>query len=171
MADPLSIIASVISIATVAVHSSKALSKLIDNVQGAPGAIKAVASDVYAFQSIVSSLRIALEDSEIKDAISGDIVLVDIIGSLLKPLRNCEEALQNLTSKLQSGLAYSEGSTLRATALNLKWGLSAKNEVKYVQSRLETTKSTLNTALETITMYVLLFLITTGAYAEETKAM
>ena len=57
MADPLSLIAGVISVATVAVQSAKALSKLIDDIKGAPREIQAVAHDIHAFRSIVSSLR------------------------------------------------------------------------------------------------------------------
>lgn len=154
MADPISIIAGVISIATVVVQSSKALSKLIDNVKETPQEIRAVARDVHAFRSIVSSLKIALEERDVKDAVSRDTALVEMIGNLSHPLTNCEEALQSLVTKIQRGFDGSEGSTFRKSARSLKWGMFAKTEIKDVRSRLEATKSTLNTALETITMYI-----------------
>ena len=172
MADPLSIIAGVITIATVLVQSSKALSKLIDNIKGAPGVVKAVACDVHTFRSIISSLKFALEERDIKDAVSIDTALVEMIGSLLNPLSNCEEALQNLIFKIQSRLECSESNAFRATVLNLKWGLFVKKEVKDLESRLEATKSTLDTALDIIAVYVLLsHLIPATAYAEEIKAL
>lgn len=153
MADPFAIVAGVISIAAVVVQSSKALSKLIDNVKEAPQEIRAVARDVHAFRSIVSSLKIALEERDVRDAVSADSTLVEIIGNLSHPLTNCEEALRSLVSRIQRAFDGCEGSTYRKSALSLKWGMFAKTEIRDVRSRLEATKSTLNTALETITMY------------------
>ncbi|KAL8930145.1 MAG: hypothetical protein Q9208_000762 [Pyrenodesmia sp. 3 TL-2023] len=151
MADPISIIAGVISIATVVVQSSKALSKLIDNVKETPQEIRAVARDVHAFRSILS-LKIALEETDVKNAVSRDTALVEMIGNLSHPLTNCEGALQSLMTKIQRGFDASEASTFRKSAQSLKWAMFAKTEIKDVRSRLEATKSTLNTALETITM-------------------
>ena len=116
MADPLSLIAGVISVATVAVQPAKALSKLIDDIKGTPREIQAVAHDIHAFRSIVSSLRIALEERDIKKAISGDAALIEMIGSLHHPLSNCERALQNLMSKMRSEFQRSDGSAFRANA-------------------------------------------------------
>ncbi|KAL9044538.1 MAG: hypothetical protein Q9214_002329 [Letrouitia sp. 1 TL-2023] len=167
MADALSVIAAVIGIATVAVKSSKALSKLIDNVKGAPEEIKTINQDLQAFCSVVSSFKTVLKEKDIQNAVNEDTALVEMIASLLHPLRNCEEALQNLMSKMRSWLGSNNSSVIRATALDLKWGLSVKGEVKVLRSRLEATKSTLNTALDAITLYVLsLRLIQSSALRE-----
>ena len=155
MADPFSIIAGVLSIATVVVQSSQALSVLINNVKSAPGEIKAVAQDVHAFRSVVSSLKVTLEQTGAQDVVSTDPALVETLANLLPPLNNCEQALQNLMLKLQRGPGFTGGSTFRATALHLKWGISTRREVKNLQLRLEATKSTLSAALEAVTMYVL----------------
>ncbi|KAL8899208.1 MAG: hypothetical protein Q9207_006311 [Kuettlingeria erythrocarpa] len=152
MADPISIIAGVIGIATVVVQSSKALSKLIDNIKGAPNEIKALARDVHAFRSILSSLKIALEERDVKDAVRADTTLIEMIGNLTHPLKNCDEALQSLVSGIQRGYEGCKGSTFRKSARSLRRGMFARTEIEDVQSRLEATKSTLNAALESITM-------------------
>lgn len=152
MSDPFSIIAGVISIATVAAQSSQALSNLIDNIREAPREIRAVARDVHAYRSIVSSLKIAVEERDVKSAVSGDAALVEMIGNLSYPLNTFEEALQSLVSRMLIGFGRSESNAFRKSTLNVKWGFFARKEVKELQSRLEAAKSTLNAALETITM-------------------
>ncbi|KAI4191938.1 MAG: hypothetical protein LQ346_004561 [Caloplaca aetnensis] len=139
MADPISIIAGVISIATVVVQASKSLSKLIDNVKGASHDIKALARDVHAFRSILSSLKIALEERDVKDAVSADTVLVEMVGNLAHPLTNCQEALQSLVSRIQSGFDACKASTFRKNTLSLRRGMFSRTEIRDVQSRLEAT--------------------------------
>ena len=154
MADPLSVVAGVISIATVAIQSSKILSMLINDIKEASEEINVVSHDVLAFASLVSSLKLALEETKIKDAISSDGAMIEVIGNLHHPLDNCEAALQALSSKLSNELEYRKGRTFRATAVSLKWALFAKKEAKDLQSRLGVTKATLSAALNTITTYV-----------------
>ena len=91
-----------------------------------------------------------LGERDIKDLFSRDTVLVEMMGDLLHSPKNSEEALHTLTSKIRKRLPPSEGSALRTSSSNLKWGLFTKKGAKDLQARLEATNSTFNTALETI---------------------
>ena len=82
MADPFSLIAGIMSIATVAVKSSRALLKLVDNIKEAFKETRAIARDVHAFQISVVSLRTALQEEHVQDAVSSDVALSEMIGSL-----------------------------------------------------------------------------------------
>ncbi|KAL9593879.1 MAG: hypothetical protein Q9179_005651 [Wetmoreana sp. 5 TL-2023] len=70
--DPLSIIASVLGITSVAAHSTKALYELIDGIRSAPPEIKNISRDTHAFYSILFSLESSLKDSKIIAVIAED---------------------------------------------------------------------------------------------------
>ena len=154
MVDPLSVVASVIGVATAALQSSKTLSILINDIREASEEIDLVSRDVLAFASVVSSLKLMLGETKIQDAVSGDNTMIEVIGNLRHPLDNCETALQNLSSKLSNQLEYRNSRTFRATGVRLRWALFAKKEAKDLQSRLGFTKATLSAALNAITTYV-----------------
>ena len=79
MTDPFSIIAGVLGIATAAIRSSKALIELVDDIRGGPEEIKAVSRDVHAFYSIIIALNATLKDDSIRDVVSGDVAMMDMI--------------------------------------------------------------------------------------------
>ena len=66
MADPVSLVLGVIAFAAQAVQTSKALLELVADIRDAPGSIKAVYNEVYAFHNVVSSLSTALKGQDVQ---------------------------------------------------------------------------------------------------------
>ena len=95
--DPLSVIASIVSIATVAICSSKALFELVDDVKGGWEEVKIISRDAHAFYSVVFSLQLALEDDDIGAIVCDDAALLQMIGNLQRPLSNCQ-IVRNLSA-------------------------------------------------------------------------
>lgn len=153
MADPLGIIASVVAIATAAIRSSKALFELVDGIKRGPEEIKSISRDAHSFHSIVFSLNATLEDPSFTDVISGDDSMLEKVGNLARPLSDCEAVLSELMVKMQKQLKHgSDNSGDRMSFTNVKWCLFIKSEVRVLQLRLEAAKSTLNSALNGISM-------------------
>ncbi len=171
MADPLSIITGIAGIATAAHQSSKALFELIKDVKGYSEEIKAVSRDVHAFYSITYSLNVMLKEEVIIDAIGGDEAMLEMIMNLSNPLSNCRTVLGELMLKLQKHLKAASDENCRMTSTSLKWGLFTKGEVKTLQSRLETAKATLNTALNSLATYGIVSPFQALVNADESKAL
>ena len=70
MADPLSIVAGVVGIATAAVQSSKTLFDLIKDIRGAPAEVKAISRDVYVFASIVLTMSATVKKTSSEVALA-----------------------------------------------------------------------------------------------------
>ena len=100
MADPLSILASILTLSAAAIQSLKALFKFIDNVKSAPKIIKIISIDVRTFISIVLSLDNTLKDTRIKKAFTSNITLLKIIVNLLSLLFNYKEILAEFIAKI-----------------------------------------------------------------------
>lgn len=62
MADPISGILGVAAFTIQAVQMSKALLDLVADIRGAPGNIKAIHQEVYAFYNVLFSLNVVLKD-------------------------------------------------------------------------------------------------------------
>ena len=155
MADPLSIFASVLALASAAVQSSKAIFELVDDIREGPEEIRSISRDAHSFYSVVFSLNAALGDARIRETISGDDAMLQMISNLTSPLSNCEAVLARLMIKMQKQLKLgSDGRGDRMRLTSVKWGLFTKSEVRGLQQRLEAAKSTLNGALNGISMYV-----------------
>lgn len=100
-ADPLSIIASVLGIASTAVQSSKALFELVSDIREGRKEIRAVSKYVYEFYNLVSSLFALLDEAYVKRSVSDDEPMLDRIHSLTAPLKNCRAVLALLVIKIQ----------------------------------------------------------------------
>ncbi|KAL8964883.1 MAG: hypothetical protein Q9183_004156 [Haloplaca sp. 2 TL-2023] len=147
--DPLSIIASVLGITSVAVQSSKALFELIDGIRSAPDEITNISRDVHAFYSIFYSLEVSLNDSKIKTAIAEDGSLTSLLSNLDKPLANCSSVLGQLMLKIRSFVRPLDGERWRMTSNSVHW-IWGRKEVLEQTQRLEACKATLDTGLTAI---------------------
>ena len=156
MLDPLSIIGGVIAVATAGIQSSREILKLVDNMRSCPDDIVAVSSDVQAFYSVVLTLRTMLEDDAIHAIMCDDAHIIAMMENLTRPLGSCEAVLKQLTVKINNSLKSDDRNKFRISSRKVKWGLFTKAEVKRLQLRLEATKSTLNSALDSITTYAIL---------------
>jgi hypothetical protein len=63
MADVFGITAGVVGIALSALHSARRLKELIDGIQGAPEAVRALSKDLHALQDVLEALNSLLEDT------------------------------------------------------------------------------------------------------------
>ena len=152
MADPLSIIAGIVGVAIVAVQSSKALFEIVDDAMQCDEVIRSIARDARTFYAVVFSLNIALKEQNIKDGVSQDDDMVEMIKNLNSPLENCQIVLSKLMVEMQKRLKPNAGGKGVQTILNsVKWALYAKGRIRELQTRLETSKSTLDGALGAVT--------------------
>ena len=149
MADPISIIAGIVSISGAAMQSSTAFLNVMREMRSTFDEIRSVSRDVHAFYTIVLSLSAALEEGNVRDMISDDENIIEMIGNLAAPLNNCQIVLSKLLVKVTRQLKpAAKGS--RSLSRDMKWILFTKNEVRDLQQRLEATKSTLGSALSAI---------------------
>ena len=149
MTDPLSIIAATINVAAVVIQSSRAIHEFISNIRDAPEEIRLVARDVQALYPVVSAWHSFLEDREIRYLVSTDHSLMETVGNLGKPLRNCQYVLGKIMVKLEH-LLHRRPNGSRANRFcssNVKWAFCEKSEIRDLQVSLEASKETLYCAL------------------------
>ena len=149
MADPISIFASVIAIATAAIQSSRAIFEITNGIKTSSREIQAISRDALAVHSTISSLHAILRKGERSAGNArDDDAILEMARSLRVPLSNCEMVLEELVFKLQK-LLKSNTRDARdwPRTTSVKWVLFVKKEVRDLQLRLEAAKSTLNTAL------------------------
>ena len=153
MADPVSLVLGVVALTIQTVQSSKALLELVADIRGAPGNVKAIYKEVYAFYDVVFSLSIVLKDQDVQTAISGNKILIETVESLTKPINNCRAILRQLSVKLER-LRNSclESHDVRSSFVGVKWSLFSKNAISKLQQTLEAEKLTISVALNIITM-------------------
>lgn len=150
MADPFSAIGCVLGILTSLITISQPVIKIVDNIRKAPREIQCISRDIRAFFSIVRSLGITLREQDIRDIVESDRAISDQICNLEEPLRNCRDVLTDLMVKHEG---FEQKGALRGFR-KLRWAIFTKDEVRSIQSSLEPMKSTLNSALNAVTMYV-----------------
>ena len=144
--DPFSITAGVVGIAAAVCQSSKKLVGLVDSIKEGPEQIQAISRDARAFQTIVYSLHSVLKEQDVHFLVHNDADLIHIIGNLALPLGNCQDVLHRLTVKLNAYLKpSSDGQGFR-----MKWGSSAKSQIRDLMTELGWNKDTLNNALGAI---------------------
>ncbi|KAL8803122.1 MAG: hypothetical protein Q9182_003372 [Xanthomendoza sp. 2 TL-2023] len=144
--DPLSVIAGVLGIATVAAQSSKGLYELIDGIRSAPDEIKNISRDIHAFYDILYSLESSLKDPGITAVVAEDDALTALIGNLKTPIGNCSSVLGQLMVKIQGFVRPLDGERYRMSSNELKWYFGRK-EVLELTARVEACKGTLDTGL------------------------
>ena len=154
MTDPLTIFASVLAISGAAIRSLKALFDLVDGIKGAPEEIKSISKDARSLYTTISSLNATLEDAKTKEVLIDDDAMLEMIKNLTSPLSNCETVLAELVLKMQKPLKVSSDNRGdRMSTMRVRWALFIKGEARSLQFRLEAAKSTLNTALNGISVY------------------
>ncbi|KAI9756364.1 MAG: hypothetical protein M4579_003868 [Chaenotheca gracillima] len=169
MADPVSLVLGVLAYTMQAVHSSKALLELVADIRGAPGTIRTIYKEVYAFYEVVNSLTVLLKDEDVQNTISGNTTLIGTVQGLIKPIKNCRATLGQLGAKLEK-LRDSclETPNVRSSFVGVKWSLFSKNEISKLQQILETEKLTISVALNVINLMTSMRVLT---LAEETRVV
>jgi hypothetical protein len=142
MADPLSIAASVVGLATAALQTVQFLSKTIDNIRDAPDTIKNVRIDLQAIEPVLRNLSTALQGND-KEILTSDQI---------KPaVENCERACTAFQSMLDHWMRHS---TKDKTFWVDRWrvGLFGQERIKTFKGQLNDCKGTLTVALSTTTV-------------------
>ena len=153
MADPLSVISSVVGVGIAALQSAKLLFELADGIKNAPEEIKAISNDTHAFYDVVFSLETSLKDADVLSVVQENTAMVAMVANLEKPLRNCSTTLGQLMLKIRDRVKPSVDGKSYKFSSSAQWYFT-KKDIKEVLDRLEQNKATLNAALNTITAYV-----------------
>ena len=153
MADPLSIITSVVSIAGAAIAGYQALNEMVEGIRNAPEEITSLLRDSHSFYTIVFSLQSALTRKDITDTVVNDPDIMAAVRNLGEPLGNCSFILGQLLVKIQAHRKPNKiDGGFRINTVDLAWYFTTRNEVKGLTDRLERAKATLDAALGAITL-------------------
>lgn len=153
MAEPFSIVASLLTVAAAVIQSSKAVMQIIDGFKAGSKELAAVARDTQAIYHTVSTLHATLHDGKLcATTIKTDLMLL-VVESLSNPLLNCQIILDALILKMEGRFKPCTKDGERWTGLtSVKWVLSTKHEIQELQSQLEAAKTTLITTLSAMSM-------------------
>jgi len=146
MADGLSVVASVVSIATAAVQSVQFLSTTIDNIKGAPDTTRNIKLDLQAVEPVLYSLETASQSNGAQIVLSAEVKSAVV---------NCNRACTDFQTLLDRWIKHpSEEKTFWID----RWrgGFFGQERIKAFKGQLSDYKSTLNMALSTASMYVCL---------------
>lgn len=150
MADPLSVTASVIAVATLALQSCKTAYNLIDGLKEAPQAIARSKNSLTKTQKTVTALRQTLTaDSEPSRVLNPILDTVDLDGTLNSVHRLCNEFATAITS-FTSHSTDGKFSKRDRIAVNFH-----ESMIKNLERQLSYCQQTLSTVLVSINLYVL----------------
>lgn len=149
MADPLSIIASVVAVSTAALESAQLLLQLIDGIKNAPEEITAISNDTHAFYDIVLSLESSLKDEDVVGVVRENTAMMAMVANIEKPLRNCSATLDRVMLKIGSRVKSGNDGKGSRFSSGAQWYFRKKG-IKESLDRLGQNKATLNLALNTI---------------------
>ena len=143
MADPLSVTASVIAVATTAYKSSQALYEVIDTITQAPESFRALNADVKALNNLLALMVDAIEAK--KQVASLPAAQTACLKALELPLHGCAQACENFKAKLDELMSHSSD---RHTSMRDRIKLHFRSkEIESLQFKLGSYKSTLSIAL------------------------
>jgi hypothetical protein len=144
MADPLSITAGVVAVATLAYSSSKILYQTISDIQDDPEAFTHLKTDVETLCGTISSLKQELEKRDAKVTLSDS--QKSNLQEIQPTLDACRSACDAFKSKVDSVMRHSkDGRTSLRDKLKLQF---QEKEIRVFQARLASYKSTLAIAID-----------------------
>lgn len=150
MADPFSPIGCFLGILSSLQTISQVVIAIVDDVRNASHETRCLCRDIHAFFSLIRSLDIALHEQDVRNIVESNEAILYQIQSLEESLRNCRDVLTKLMVKHEEFKKKGDSMGFR----KLRWAIFTKREVRNLQLPLETMKSTLNSALNAVNMYV-----------------
>jgi Fungal N-terminal domain of STAND proteins len=138
MADPLSVIASVVAITTAAVQVSQTLYKLADTIGGTNSEVESIAFEVETFSSVLDDLRDLLDDSE-------DLITPKALKNANSILSRCK----GIFDTIQQMLAPYKHADRISFWHGVQWTFK-RERVKPMRCRLEALKTSLLVWLGTV---------------------
>ena len=155
MAEPLGILAGIIGIATATIKAAKCLARLIDDYEHGSHEVHSISRDIQAFYPIVRALIAALEEERIWHLVESDEVVAETVRNLYRPLSLCRALLGELMVHIQRPVRkVTHTRTHKVAVIDAQWTFFTKTKIKTLQAQLESSKSTLCTALNVISLYV-----------------
>jgi hypothetical protein len=139
--DPMSVTASVIGIAAVALHSTKRMMELIDGIQGAPQAVKALSRDLSALEKVLQKLNDVLGHPDFQE----NERRTELATLLQDPLDNCTLALDDISLAIRPYTKLS-GTLGKSKWRGFTWSFREK-EIATLQRMLMSYKSSLTMAV------------------------
>jgi deoxyadenosine/deoxycytidine kinase len=148
MADPLSITASIIAVATLAYSSSKSLYQTISDIHDAPETFVHLKTDVETLYQTIHSLQQELEKKDTDAALSD--AQKSNLREINPTLQACCSACDAFGSKISTLMRHSmDGHTSLQDRIKLQF---QQKEIGVFQARLASYKSTLAIALDFSTL-------------------
>jgi hypothetical protein len=144
--DPLSTTASVVAITTAALQSTQFLVQTINNVKDAPATITNINADLRAIEFVLKDMNEKVQDS------SSQIICSNQIGPAVE---NCDRACKAFQLQVEQWMKHSKTDKIFWIS-RWKIGLFGQERIKAFTRQLTVCKSTLNIALTTATLSVLL---------------
>lgn len=144
MADPLSIAATCIGLASTIARTSLAVISFVKDVRDAQSDLDAVSTELYSLKTVLEILADDCNDSPDK-----------IPQILQKQISGITTSCAGVVVEIEKTLKKHEGGKLNKAA---KWVASGKSDVIKLQSSLEAHKSALEIALDMVKLLELLIL-------------
>ena len=128
--DPLSITASVITVAGLAYKSTKALYEAIETIKDAPEFFETLNKDVKGLNNVLKAILEVIEDKE--KAASLPAAQVTCLKALELPLQNCHEASDAFKAKIEKFTAHSsESHTSKRDRIHLHFKKDEIESLRY----------------------------------------
>ena len=154
MAEPISILASFLTIATALAQTSSKVASLVASVKEGPKEIKTISRDASALSAVLSSLSGFLGDEDLQATLANERRVVGMLQNLQYSLKNCDELLVQILNKVKKHMKSDRrGKGLRSNFACIQWSFLGREEVRLLQVQLEAAKSTLHSVSITIIMY------------------
>lgn len=142
--DPLSTATAVITIAGAATTTYKEISGFIDTIKSAPKEVEDIRLNAGNVYNIISNLRSALEQRNIKDVLSIDLLAQKDVQGLQAPLNRTKATLEEIATKLHEHFRPSgDGKEYK---LRFQWW-KAKKDFQKLLAQLRQDKETLSLSM------------------------
>ena len=141
-------VTGVITVATAIVQSAERLLEFFNDVKEAPREAETIARDARSICAIALLIRSILPKADDIGTNCTDVASERSTRIVIDALCSCEIVLAQLRGKVEKWVeSLSDGNVFRNGYTRVKWSIQAGNEIRKLQRRLETTKSTLDLAL------------------------
>jgi hypothetical protein len=153
MADPLSITASIITLATVGFQIAKGLHQLANTIGTAGQEVRLYATEIDSFSKVLEMLRQEITSRPHNlSSKAGRLFesLVDICGRALDPMNRLQTNLNSMLVRFKDS-----PNKIRQFGLKIQWYFSAKDELLFYRDALRGQHRMLDTTLATLTYLAL----------------
>lgn len=146
MADPLSILASVVGVSAAAAHTAKKIKEYIDTIQNVPEVVSSISSETAILRSTLLSLSSTIESDDNLQDPDIDPRFVQPFVSLKTLLEDCQRSFLSIRRAIEPYVEVDTRSKRRKWKLAATWK-DHKKALEYVKRDLLSYKMSLDIAL------------------------